>query len=172
MRPAREPMLTTRHRQQRLARAKENFQWTLERQKKIVWREESRSLLNYMDGRNRIQQKQHEAMGPGLGSFFLTRSRSTDHPLTNTNWFALHGPVSRPSAFITAGDLSGLQFHLAEGKCTFSSGPCYHEVVRGIRQWSPDCNHVALIVTLWNICGVCWNGVWGLLIFFHVICMN
>ena len=49
-RPVRVPIMTTVHRQKRLQWARGRRNWTLEQWKKVAWSDESRFLLDHVDG--------------------------------------------------------------------------------------------------------------------------
>ena len=50
-RPVRVPMMNPVHHQRRLQWASERRNWTLEQWKKVAWSDESRFLLDHVDGR-------------------------------------------------------------------------------------------------------------------------
>ena len=64
-RPVRVPMMTPVHRGKHLQWAREHGNWTLERWKKVAWSDESRFLLDHVDGRVRVRRLPGEVMAPG-----------------------------------------------------------------------------------------------------------
>ena len=58
-------MMTPVHRRKCLQWARERRNWTLEQWKKIAWSDESRFLLDHVDGRVRVRHKAGEVMAPG-----------------------------------------------------------------------------------------------------------
>ncbi|GBM38453.1 hypothetical protein AVEN_120814-1 [Araneus ventricosus] len=54
------PLLTTRHRLQRLCWARERISWTLDDWRNVAWLEESRFHLLRADGRVRAWRRRHE----------------------------------------------------------------------------------------------------------------
>ena len=64
-RPVRVPMMTPVHRRKRLQWACECRNWTLEQCKKVTWSDESRFLLDHVDGRVRVPLLPGEVMAPG-----------------------------------------------------------------------------------------------------------
>ena len=63
-RPARVPLLTERHRLQRLTWARDHLGWTLDDWKTVAWSDESRSQLIRVDSSVRVWRRPHEAMDP------------------------------------------------------------------------------------------------------------
>lgn len=63
-RPTRVPLLTARHRLQRLSWAREHIGWSLDQWKTVAWSDESRFQLVRADGRVRVWRRPHEAMDP------------------------------------------------------------------------------------------------------------
>ncbi len=63
-RPHRVPILSAKNRKRRLQFAQAHQNWTIEDWKNIDWSDESRFLLRYSDGRDRIWRKEHESMDP------------------------------------------------------------------------------------------------------------
>ena len=63
-RPTRVPLLTERHRLQRLTWARDHLGWTLDDRKTVEWSDESRFQLIRADGRVRVWRRPHEAMDP------------------------------------------------------------------------------------------------------------
>ena len=63
-RPTRVPLLTERHRLQRLTCARNHLGWTLDDWKTVAWSDESRFQLIRGDGRIRVWRRPHEAMDP------------------------------------------------------------------------------------------------------------
>ncbi|GIY56940.1 hypothetical protein CDAR_86611 [Caerostris darwini] len=61
-RPTRVPLLTERHRLQRLSWAREHIGWSLDEWKTVAWSNESRFQLVRADGRVRVWRRPHEAM--------------------------------------------------------------------------------------------------------------
>ena len=64
-RPVRMPMMTPVHCRKRLQWARKRRNWTLEQWKKVAWSEESRFLLDHVDGRVRVHRLPGEVMAPG-----------------------------------------------------------------------------------------------------------
>ena len=62
--PTRVPLLTERHRLQRLSWAREHIGWSLDEWKTVAWSDESRFQLVRADGRVRVWRIPHEAMDP------------------------------------------------------------------------------------------------------------
>ena len=58
-------MMTPVHHQKRLQWARERRNWTLEQWKKVSWSDESRFLLDQVDGRVRVCRLPEEVMAPG-----------------------------------------------------------------------------------------------------------
>ena len=58
-------MMTPVHRRKRLQWASECRNWTLEKWKKVAWSDESRFLLDHVDGRVRVRRLPGEVMVPG-----------------------------------------------------------------------------------------------------------
>ena len=77
-RPARVPMLTPVHCRKHLQKACELQNWTLEQWKKVAWSEESRFLLQYMDGQVRVHRLPGEEMAPGCTWKKTSRWRDYD----------------------------------------------------------------------------------------------
>ncbi|KFM59538.1 Transposable element Tc1 transposase, partial [Stegodyphus mimosarum] len=63
-RPTRGPLLTARHRLQRLSWAREHIGWSLNEGKTVAWSDESRFQLVRADVRVRVWHRSHEAMDP------------------------------------------------------------------------------------------------------------
>ena len=59
------PMMTPVHHQKCLQWARERRTWTLEQWKKVAWSDESRFLLDHVDGRVRVRSLPGKAMAPG-----------------------------------------------------------------------------------------------------------
>ena len=64
-RPVGVPMMTPVHRRKCLQWARERRKWTLERWKKVAWSDESRFLLDHMDGHVGVRRLPGEVMAPG-----------------------------------------------------------------------------------------------------------
>uniref|UniRef100_A0A8C4Q1N8 Transposable element Tc1 transposase n=1 Tax=Eptatretus burgeri TaxID=7764 RepID=A0A8C4Q1N8_EPTBU len=64
-RAVRVPMMTPVHRCKRLQWAREHRNWTLEQWKKVAWSDESRFLLDHVDGRVRVCRLPGEVMARG-----------------------------------------------------------------------------------------------------------
>ena len=64
-RPVRVAMMTPVHRRKRLQWARECQNWTLEQWKKVAWSDESRFLLDHVDGHVRVCRLPGEVMAPG-----------------------------------------------------------------------------------------------------------
>ena len=64
-RPVRAPMMTPVHRRKHLQWACEHRKWTLEQWKKVAWSDESRFLLDHVDGHVRVHCLPGEVMAPG-----------------------------------------------------------------------------------------------------------
>ena len=58
-------MMTPVHHRKRLQWASERRSWTLEQWKKVAWSDESRFLLDHVDGRVRVRRLPGEVMAPG-----------------------------------------------------------------------------------------------------------
>jgi hypothetical protein len=61
-RPFRGPLLTPRHRQQRLAWARTHLQWTRQRWQEVLFSDESRFCISNADGRIRVWRRQNERL--------------------------------------------------------------------------------------------------------------
>jgi hypothetical protein len=59
-RPSRGPLLTPRHRQQRLAWARTHLQWTRQRWQEVLFSDESCFYISNADGRIRVWRRQNE----------------------------------------------------------------------------------------------------------------
>ncbi|GFW71537.1 transposase domain containing protein [Trichonephila clavipes] len=55
-RPTRVPLLTKRHRQQRLSWAREHRDWSLDQWERVAWSDESRFVIHHADGHIRIRR--------------------------------------------------------------------------------------------------------------------
>ena len=64
-RPVSVPMMTPVHYRKRLQWAHERRNWTLEQWKKVAWSDESRFLLDHVDGHVRVRRLPGEMMAPG-----------------------------------------------------------------------------------------------------------
>jgi hypothetical protein len=56
------PLLTQRHRQQRLAWARTHLQWTRQRWQQVLFSDESRFCISNADGRIRVWRRQNERL--------------------------------------------------------------------------------------------------------------
>ncbi|GBM09694.1 Transposable element Tc1 transposase [Araneus ventricosus] len=63
-RPTRVPLLTKRHRQLRLQRARKHREWTMDEWKRVAWSDESRFLIHHVDGRVRVSRLPREHLLP------------------------------------------------------------------------------------------------------------
>ena len=63
-RPVRWPMMTSVHRGKRLQWGRERQNWTLKQWKKVAWSDESRFLLDHVDGRVGVCRLPGEVMAP------------------------------------------------------------------------------------------------------------
>ena len=64
-RPVRVPMMIPAHRGKHLQWACERRNWTLEQWKKVAWSDESRFLLDHVDGHVRVCRLPGEVIAPG-----------------------------------------------------------------------------------------------------------
>ena len=64
-RPVRMPMMTPVHVQKHLQWTREHRNWTLEQWRKVAWSDESRFLLDHVDGRVRVRRLPGEVMATG-----------------------------------------------------------------------------------------------------------
>ena len=59
------PMMTPVHRRTCLQWTRKRRNWTFEQWKKVAWSDESRFLLDHVDGRVRVRRLPGEVMAPG-----------------------------------------------------------------------------------------------------------
>ncbi|GBN00504.1 hypothetical protein AVEN_37290-1 [Araneus ventricosus] len=91
-RPTRVPLLTKRHRQLLLQWAWEHRDWTMDEWKRVAWSDESRFLIQNVDGRVRVRRLPDERLLPSCTAGH-TQAGDCGIMLWGTFSWAALGPV-------------------------------------------------------------------------------
>ncbi len=170
-RPQRVPLLSAKNWKQRLQFAQAHQNWRIEDWKNIAWSDESRFLLRYSDGRDRIWRKEHESMDPsclvstihaagggviwGIFSWhYLGPLVPTEHRLNATGYLGI--VADHVHSFITTVCPSSYGYFQQD------NAPCHkaqiisdwfleHENEFTLLPWPPQSSNLNTIEHLWDV---------------------